>query len=76
MIKITNNPKIAPNFNLGEFVCHCGCNSLIYEPSLPERLQKVRDTIGPITVAVGYRCPTHNKNVGGDPNSRHEGASC
>ena len=71
MIKITNNPKIAPNFNLGEFVCHCGCNSLIYEPSLPERLQKVRDTIGPITVAVGYRCPTHNKNVGGDPNSRH-----
>jgi len=41
MIKILNNPKVAPNFNLGEFMCKCGCNSLIYEPELVEKLQKV-----------------------------------
>lgn len=72
MIKILNNPKVAPNFNLDEFICKCGCNSLIYEPELVEKLQKVRNAIGgPITIASGYRCESHNKKVGGDPNSRH-----
>lgn len=36
------------------------------------RLQALREAFGaPITVTSGYRCPTHNKNVGGAKGSQH-----
>ncbi len=71
MITVLNNPNIAKSFRLGEFTCHCGCNSMIYEPEMFEKLQAVRNIVGPLTIAVGYRCKKHNTKVGGDPNSRH-----
>lgn len=66
--------KLAPNFVDDEFRCkHCG--------KLPEKgmktllivlLQLLRNKVGkPLVITSGYRCKTHNKNVGGATNSQH-----
>jgi len=66
--------KLAPNFVDTEFRCkHCG--------KLPEKgmktllivlLQLLRNKVGkPLVITSGYRCPTHNKAVGGASNSQH-----
>ena len=35
-------------------------------------VQKIRNHFNqPVTINSGYRCPTHNRNVGGVSNSRH-----
>lgn len=70
---------LTANFSKSEFACkHCG--KLILDPLLPPALQMLRDTANkmyllyaPIRVKVhcGYRCPAHNKAVGGEPNSQH-----
>jgi len=46
------------------------------EPVMSEKLlillDKIRDKVGkPIVVNCGYRCPIHNKDVGGVANSFH-----
>lgn len=73
--------KITPNFSLGEFVCKggkqscggCGQVILLYLPDLCGALEMVREAIGnkPITVNSGFRCPAHNRYVGGAPASQH-----
>lgn len=62
---------LSANFNEREFACrHCG--QVYVEPAMVERLQVLRQALGkPIKVTSGYRCPTHNKNVGGATQSRH-----
>ena len=63
--------QLSANFNLREFICtHCGVAKV--DPELIRRLQIARDRIGrPIVVTSGYRCPTHNRAVGGAANSQH-----
>ena len=40
--------------------------------SLVTKLQALRDVLGrPVTVTSGYRCPTHNRNIGGATQSRY-----
>ena len=64
------------NFNIKEFQCNCGCktpenlkhNILV----LANQLQVLRDYVKkPIILTNGYRCPKHNKAVGGVSNSQH-----
>jgi hypothetical protein len=60
------------HFKLKEFRCkHCG--QLKIDINLLLKLEEVRTAIGnkPIVITSGYRCPTHNKNVGGAKNSQH-----
>lgn len=39
---------------------------------LIRKLDKMRELLGlPLIVNSGYRCPVHNKNVGGVSNSQH-----
>lgn len=63
--------QLSKNFNQREFACrHCGMVHV--EPVLITKLQALRNAIGkPINVTSGYRCPIHNKNVGGATQSRH-----
>lgn len=65
------NKQLSKNFNEREFACrHCGAVHI--EPELIKRLQALRDVLGkPITVTSGYRCPAHNKAIGGAKQSRH-----
>jgi len=64
---------LSKNFLAGEFFCHCGqCKSQLISSELVANLQKLRDKMGTsLYLNSAYRCPTHNRNVGGVSNSRH-----
>lgn len=66
-----NKFQLTKHFNLREFQCrHCG--QVKVDSRLVNKLQMFRYIVGqPITITSGYRCPTHNKNVGGAPKSKH-----
>jgi uncharacterized protein YcbK (DUF882 family) len=67
-----NNIKISDNFNLREFQCKCGCGTVKLHSELLRRLQAIRTETGrAVVINSGYRCPTHNKKVGGASNSQH-----
>tara|TARA_R110000764_G_scaffold73003_1_gene149237 strand:- start:69 stop:464 length:396 start_codon:yes stop_codon:yes gene_type:complete len=68
--------KLTKNFNKREFECKCGCempSSVFYEiEALAEELQVIRDHFkAPIQINSAYRCPSHNKAIGGVSNSQH-----
>lgn len=57
-----NGPECEGLNNVGEGI----------SPRLMHVLDAIRSVIGqPIYVNSGYRCPVHNANVGGVPNSQH-----
>jgi uncharacterized protein YcbK (DUF882 family) len=62
---------ISVHFYRHEFVCHC-CGAIQLDPSLVDGLEALRTLAGaPVLVLCGYRCPEHNRKVGGRPNSQH-----
>ena len=55
-----------------ETQCHCGCGRNEVNPLLLEKLDELRELIGgPIEISCAFRCPEHNAEVGGVPNSQH-----
>ena len=66
---------LAPNFTWAEVRCPCGCHlpeAVAREAvRLSRALQHLRDLYGPVAVTSWYRCPAHNKAVGGARNSQH-----
>ena len=65
---------LSEHFAESEFTCkHCGKGAEKISPRLIELLEQLRYNIGgyPLHINSGYRCPTHNANVGGVPNSQH-----
>ena len=67
---------LSTHFRAAEFACnHCG--KLHPSGDMPPKelldiLENIRSHFGqPITINSGYRCLTHNTNVGGAGNSRH-----
>lgn len=65
---------MAKYFNESEMVCRC-CGELpengISEVLL-EKLDELRERVGEaVHVTCMYRCPSHNAEVGGVPNSQH-----
>jgi uncharacterized protein YcbK (DUF882 family) len=67
------NAKLSKDFNSNEFDCPCNeCTTTIIDLDHVAALQKLRDVLNkPIQINSAYRCPSHNKNVGGASNSRH-----
>lgn len=65
--------RLSPNFEEMEFACNCGCNTLRLNPALVVMLEKLRSKLGnrPVTINSGYRCPDHNRAVGGAKHSQH-----
>ena len=59
------------NFKVKEFACkHCGENKI--DQRVLTMCQTIREALGvPVHVNSGYRCPTHNANVGGVKGSQH-----
>ena len=69
--------KLSAHFDSSEFACHC-CNTVIdIAPDLVEQLEELSEAFAiagkraSITILSGYRCPKHNKAVGGAPKSQH-----
>jgi len=65
---------VSPHFREAEFACnHCG---ELASGGIPQELINVLEQVRahynqPVTINSGYRCPTHNANVGGATNSQH-----
>lgn len=65
---------MAKYFSTAELTCRC-CGEL--PPNgMDERLLDVLDAMrervgGPLLLSCAYRCPSHNAEVGGVPNSQH-----
>lgn len=64
---------MAKYFSAEEMACRC-CGSL--GDGIDVRLQNVLDTMRemagcPLSLSCCYRCPEHNAEVGGVPNSQH-----
>lgn len=59
------------NFTPKEISCK-GTNQLLIDFDAMDKLQKFRDIVGvPVTINSAYRTESHNKAVGGSPNSQH-----
>lgn len=72
-----NNFKITEHFGLQEFQCkHCG--QVKISSQLVDKLEALRQKLGvPFVITSGFRCETHNRNVGGAPSSYHvQGLAC
>lgn len=66
--------RLSENFSEWEFKCKCGNCELVKPPQeLLDVLEDLRSHFDkPITIMSGYRCETHNKNVGGALRSKHK----
>jgi len=59
------------NFSRHEFRCPC-CGRGVVSLALVLALEDVRSLYGrPVRITSGWRCQTHNREVGGHPQSRH-----
>ena len=62
---------MSEHFSHEEVACHC-CDMDGTVPLLMEKLEELREAVGrPLALSCAYRCPRHNAEVGGVPNSQH-----
>ena len=60
------------HFSEAELMCKCGCGTNGVQQSLLVVLETFRGAVHqPVTLDSAYRCPAHNKAVGGVPDSEH-----
>lgn len=72
MYNVLNDIQMTRNFALSEFECHDGSHEVMLDMQLVLKLQNLRDALEQsITVAAGYRNPTHNAAIGGTSDSLH-----
>lgn len=63
--------RLSEHFTYKEMACrHCGVAAV--DPVLLCCLEALRAEVGrPLQIISGYRCPQHNRAVGGAPRSQH-----
>lgn len=68
--------KLSKNFSTGEFTCRCGvCKEQTISIKLINKLQAVRDLVGPLTITSAYRCPAHQAALRGQGVQTAKGTS-
>lgn len=65
--------SLSANFKVREFACKCNkCSTLKVDELLVDYVQKIRDHFSkPLIINSGYRCKSHNAEVGGASKSKH-----
>lgn len=59
-------------FRKSEFECSCGCGESPMNEEFIKLLDELREEFkSPIYITSGYRCPAHNKKIGGVSDSYH-----
>lgn len=72
--KPTEGTSISSHFSISEFKCKCGGNhDTKVDSDLVSKLETLRTNLScsKIVINSGYRCPTHDKNVGGSGSGPH-----
>ena len=70
----SDKTQLSPHFNAKEFRCKCGKeHEFGISNELVNKLEKLYTALNcsKIIVTSGYRCPTHDKNVGGSGTGQH-----
>ncbi len=70
----SDNTQLSAHFNAKEFRCKCGkVHEFSISNELVDKLEKLYTALNcsKIIVTSGYRCPTHDKNVGGSGTGQH-----
>ena len=63
--------KVSPHFDSLELACPC-CLELVVKHELVEKIEIARVGVArPFIVNSGFRCDSHNRAVGGVPESAH-----
>lgn len=71
-LKHSGEDNLSPNFKVKEFRCKDGSDKILIDVDfVRDKLQKIRDFAGKITVTSGYRTNTYNRKVGGAIHSYH-----
>lgn len=70
---ITTSKKISDHFHSTEFKCKCGCGKIKVQKDLVKKLEKLFDKLNAskCILSSGYRCPKHDKAVGGNGSGQH-----
>lgn len=72
--KNTDSTQLSAHFNVREFRCKCGStHDILISSELINKLEQLHAAFhcSKIIVTSGYRCPTHDKNVGGNGSGQH-----
>lgn len=69
---VLNKAKGITHFKVKEFACQ-HCREIKIDINLLVKLEELRKAVGnkPLVIRSAYRCPIHNKNVGGASKSQH-----
>lgn len=71
--------QLTRHFRVSEWRCKCGKkHKVVIADTLPELLERVMKKIGAVRgdISSGYRCPAHDKAVGGTGGITHQGYAC
>ena len=69
-----DSTQLSPHFNVREFRCQCGSShETLIASELVDKLEALYTTLNcsKIIVTSGYRCPEHDKAVGGTSSGQH-----
>lgn len=65
--------NLSAHFTEEEMTCKCGCKQMKANPTLITMLEALRSQMNAKAIIInsGYRCPTHDKRVGGSGSGAH-----
>ena len=69
-----DSTQLSPHFNVREFRCQCGqSHETLIASELVDKLEALYTVLNcsKIIVTSGYRCPEHDKAVGGTSSGQH-----
>lgn len=72
--KFDDQTQLSPHFNAREFRCQCGkTHEILIASKLVDKLEALYTALNcsKIIVTSGYRCPDHDKAVGGTSSGQH-----